>query len=249
MKLVILAAGYATRLYPLTRDRPKHLLDVAGRPVLDHVLDSLEPVGFDDAYVVTNGKFAGVFREWASGYRGSPTPEIIDDGSTSEDDRLGAIGDLALVVRQTALDDDVVVAAGDNLFTERLDGFGQVARERDAALLAVYDVGDLDAIRRYNAIEIDDDGRITYFEEKPELPRSTLTGIALYFYPRRLVPLVGEYLSAGNNPDQPGRLVEWLYRREPVHVWRVPGEWIDIGSPETLAEANRVFSRLGAGRG
>src|SRR5262249_50716394 len=94
MKLVILAAGYATRLYPPTRDRPKHLLDVAGRPVLDHVLDSLEPIGFDGVYVVTNGKFAAVFREWASRYRGSPRPEIIDDGTTSEDDRLGAIGDL-----------------------------------------------------------------------------------------------------------------------------------------------------------
>ncbi len=249
MKLVILAAGYATRLYPLTRERPKHLLDVAGRPVLDHVLDSLEPIGFDGVYVVTNGKFAGVFRDWASGYRGSAPPEIIDDGTTSEDDRLGAIGDLALVVRQAGLDDEVVVAAGDNLFTEPLGGFGKTGRERDAALLAVYDVGDLEAIRRYNAIEVDDNGRITYFEEKPERPRSTLTGIALYFYPRRLLPLVDEYLSAGNNPDQPGRLVEWLYRREPVFVWRVPGEWIDIGSPETLAEANRVFSRLGARRG
>jgi glucose-1-phosphate thymidylyltransferase len=249
MKLVILAAGYATRLYPLTRDRPKHLLDVAGRPVLDHVLDCLEPIGFDGSFVVTNGKFAGAFREWADGYGGSLRPEIIDDGTTSEDDRLGAIGDLALVVRRAGLDVDVVVAAGDNLFTDSLGGFGEAARERDAALLAVYDVGDVEAIRRYNAIEVDGDGRITFFEEKPEQPRSTLTGIALYFYPRRTLPLVHEYLSAGNNPDQPGRLVEWLYRREPVYVWHVPGDWIDIGSPETLEEANRVFSGLGSRRG
>jgi glucose-1-phosphate thymidylyltransferase len=151
-------------------------------------------------------------------------------------------------VREAGVDDDVVVAAGDNLFTESLGGFGEAGRERDAAILAVYDVADLEAIRRYNAIEIDSEGRITYFEEKPERPRSTLTGIALYFYPRRLLPLVDEYLSAGNNPDQPGRLVEWLYRREPVYVWRVPGEWIDIGSPDTLAEANRVFSRSGSRR-
>jgi glucose-1-phosphate thymidylyltransferase len=246
MKLLILAAGYATRLYPLTRDRPKHLLDVAGRPVLDHVLESLEPIGFDVAYVVTNGKFADTFREWARSYGGSLQPEIVDDGSTSEDDRLGAIGDLGLVVRQAGLDDELVVAAGDNLFTEPLGGFGDAGRERGAALLAVYDVGDLEAVRRYNAIEVDGEGRITYFEEKPERPRSTLTGIALYFYPRRTLPLVEEYLTAGNNPDQPGRLIEWLYRREPVYVWPVPGKWIDIGSPETLAEANRVFSSLGS---
>src|SRR2546430_15168425 len=99
MKLVILAAGYATRLYPLTRDRPKHLLDVAGRPVLEHVLDSLAPIGFDAAYVVTNAKFADTFREWAQNYPGEPRPEIVDDGTSSEDDRLGAIGDLALVLR------------------------------------------------------------------------------------------------------------------------------------------------------
>jgi len=249
MKLVILAAGYATRLYPLTRDRPKHLLHVAGRPVLEHVLDSLAPIGFDTTYVVTNAKFAGVFRRWSNAYAGALRPEIVDDGTTSEDDRLGAIGDFGLVIRDNSIDDDVVVAAGDNLFTEELGGFGTTARERDAPLLAVHDVGDLEAIRRYNAIEIDADGRITFFEEKPVRPRSTLTGIALYFYPRRTLPLVDEYLATGNNPDQPGRLVEWLYPRTPVYVWQVPGEWLDIGSPETLAEANRVFSRLAAPRG
>jgi glucose-1-phosphate thymidylyltransferase len=244
MKLVVLAAGYATRLYPLTKDRPKHLLDVAGRPVLEHALDSLEPIGLDAAYVVTNAKFAGRFREWASGYRGRLRPEIIDDGTTSDADRLGAIGDLALVLQEAAVDDDLVVAAGDNLFTEQLAGFGDEARERQAPLLAVYDVGDLEAIRRYNAVDVDGDGRVTFFEEKPERPRSTLTGIALYHYPREALGLVGRYLEEGNNPDQPGRLVEWLYRRMPVYVWRVPGEWLDIGSPETLAEADRVFRGL-----
>src|SRR5262249_13519871 len=124
VKLVVLAAGYATRLYPLTRDRPKHLLEVAGRPVLDHALESLEPIGFDGAFVVTNGKFAEQFREWAAQYRGEVRPEIVDDGTTSEEDRLGAIGDLGLVLREAAVDDDLVVAAGDNLFTETLAGFG-----------------------------------------------------------------------------------------------------------------------------
>ena len=109
-------------------------------------------------------------------------------------------------------------------------------------MLGVYDVGDLEAIRRYNAIELDEDDRLTFFEEKPAQPRSTLTGIALYFYPRESLALVREYLEAGNNPDQPGRLVQWLYPRAPVYAWRVPGDWYDIGSAETLAEADAAFS-------
>jgi glucose-1-phosphate thymidylyltransferase len=248
VRLIVLAAGYATRLYPLTLDRPKHLLDVAGRPVLEHVLAQLDPIGIDETYLVTNERFADVFRDWAAGYDGPLRPQIVDDGTTSDEDRLGAIGDLGLVLGETGVDDDVVVAAGDNLFTENLGGFGAAARERGAPLLAVYDVGDLEAIRKYNAIEVDGDGCITFFEEKPEQPRSTLTGIALYHYPRVSLPLVSKYLDEGNNPDQPGRLIEWLYRRQPVYVWSVPGVWLDIGSPETLAEADRVFSELAAAR-
>jgi glucose-1-phosphate thymidylyltransferase len=110
-------------------------------------------------------------------------------------------------------------------------------------LLAIHDVGDIELIRgRYNTVEIDRDGRITYFEEKPAEPRSTLSGIALYFYPRTTLPLIREYLSAGNNPDQPGRLVEWLYPRVDVYTWPVPGRWFDIGSREQLAEADSIFS-------
>jgi glucose-1-phosphate thymidylyltransferase len=235
VKLVVLAAGYATRLYPLTRDRPKHLLEVAGRPILDHVLEQVEPIGHDAVYVVTNAKFADRFRGWASG---RPVT-VIDDGTESEDDRLGAIGDLELAIREHGLDDDLVVIAGDNLFSEPLAGFPP---RRDAPVLGVYDVGDLDAIRRYNAIDVDDEGRIVFFEEKPERPRSTLTGIALYFYPRSTLPLIERYLAEGNNPDQPGRLVQWLYPRVPFYTWPVPGRWYDIGSHETLAEADRDFS-------
>jgi glucose-1-phosphate thymidylyltransferase len=235
VKLIVLAAGYATRLYPLTLDRPKHLLDVAGRPILDHVLDAVEPIGFDGLYIVTNSKFAGRFREWA--HRRDVT--VVDDGTASEGTRLGAIGDLELVIRGQSLDDDLVVIAGDNLFSEQLAGFPP---RRDAPVLGVYDVGDLEAIRKYNAIDVDEDGRIVFFEEKPDQPRSTLTGIALYFYPRHTLPLVARYLSEGGNPDQPGRLVEWLYQRVPFYTWRVPGRWYDIGSHETLAEADRAFS-------
>ena len=245
MKAVILAAGYATRLYPLTLNRPKALLDVAGRPMVEHLLLRLEGVeGLDAIHLVTNSKFAGAFREWSAGWDGQEV-QIVDDGTSDEETKLGAIGDLELTIRAAAIDDDLIVLAGDNLFSESLAPFGAFARAKAAPVIGVYDVGDLEAIRRYNSITLDEDDRLTYFEEKPEHPRTTLTGIALYFYPRKSLGAVREYLAAGNNPDQPGRLIEWLYPREPVFAWRVPGRWYDIGSAETLAEADHAFSAGG----
>jgi glucose-1-phosphate thymidylyltransferase len=242
MKAVVLAAGYATRLYPLTLDRPKALLPVGGKPILDHLLDRLEEIPeLDETIVVTNSKFVAAVRDWAGGSgRGV---QIIDDGTADEETKLGAIGDLGLAIRSAEIDEDLVVVAGDNLFSESFARFGEFGREKGSPALAVYDVGDLDVVRgRYNTIELDGDDRVVFFEEKPERPTSTLTGIALYFYPRSSLRLVSQYLEAGNDPDQPGRLVQWLYPRTPVYAWRVPGRWFDIGSKETLAEADRAFS-------
>lgn len=238
MKALLLAAGYATRLYPLTLDRPKALLPVGGRPMIEWLLESLEPIGFDVTYLVTNSRFAPQFRDWAAGREVT----VVDDGTTTEENRLGAIGDIGFVLDREGIDDDLVVAAGDNLFSEQLAGFGDYARERAAPVLALYDVGHLELIKQYNAVELDGDGRITHFQEKPERPRSTLTGIGLYHYPRQTLPLVRRYLEEGRNPDQPGRLVQWLYPQLAVYTWNVPGLWFDIGSKEQLEEADRVFS-------
>jgi glucose-1-phosphate thymidylyltransferase len=223
VKAVILAAGYATRLYPLTLDRPKALLPVGGKPMLDHLREQLERVeGLDEMYVVTNSKFADAFREWAAGRSGLP-----------------------LRIREEGLDDDLLVLAGDNLFSESIAPFPVFALEKGGPALGVYDVGDLETIRRYSVIELDEDDRVTRLEEKPEQPRSTLAGIALYFYPRSALRYVREYLEEGNNPDQPGRLVQWLYPGTGVYGWRVPGRWFDVGSKETLAEADQAFTGRG----
>ncbi len=139
------------------------------------------------------------------------------------------------------LDDDLIVVAGDNLFSQSVEEFGKFCRAKNAPVLAVYDVGNLEEIKKYNAITMDEDGRITFFEEKPKQPQSTVTGIALYFYPKASLPLIRQYVAEGNNPDQPGRLVQWMYPRTPFYTWRVPGLWFDIGSKETLDEANRIF--------
>jgi glucose-1-phosphate thymidylyltransferase len=247
VKLIVLAAGYATRLYPLTLDQPKPLLPVAGKAMLEHVLDNLAPINqIDHIYVVTNEKFNGHFQRWADAY-GLTHPDIaitiINDHSTDEANRLGAIGDMNLVIDEASIDEDIIVVAGDNLFSERLGGFGEFCAAKKAPVLAVYDVGDLEQIKKYNAIEIDEEDRITFFEEKPELPKSTLTGIALYYYPKSVLPLIKQYIAEGNNTDQPGRLVQWLYPRTSFYVWRVPGIWYDVGSKETLKEANRIFAQ------
>jgi glucose-1-phosphate thymidylyltransferase len=248
MKILILAAGYATRLYPLTLTKPKPLLEVAGKPMIEHVLDNIAPIpGIDRVYVVTNDKFAAPFQQWADHYRATKSKlnfTIINDGSTDDTNKLGAIGDLNLVLNREQLDDDLIVVAGDNLFSESIEKFGAFCREKNAPVLGVYDVGNLEEIKKYNAISIDDSGRITFFEEKPKVPQSTLTGIALYFYPRATLPLIRQYVAEGNNPDQPGRLVQWLYTRTPFYTWRVPGLWFDIGSKETLEEANRIFGKF-----
>ena len=242
MKALILAAGYATRLYPLTLDRPKALLPVGGKAMLDHLMEQLEQVeGLDEVFVVTNSKFADAFREWAAGRSGLPL-RIVDDGTVDDDSKLGAIGDLDLTIREARIDDDLLVLAGDNLFSESIAPFPVFALGKGGPAIGVYDVDDLETIRRYSVIELDGDDRLTRLEEKPEQPRSTLAGIALYFYPRSALHYVREYLEDGNNPDQPGRLVQWLYPRTAVYGWRVPGRWFDVGSKETLAEADRAFT-------
>ncbi len=248
MKVIILAAGYATRLYPLTLTQPKPLLPVAGKPMVEHVLDNLAPIpGIDRIYVVTNAKFADHFQKWADHYRATKAKldfTICNDRSTDDTNKLGAIGDINFVLDTQKVDDDLIVVAGDNLFSQQLSDYGRVCREKNAPVLALYDVGNLEEIKKYNSITVDGDGKITFFEEKPKNPTSTLTGIALYYYPRHIVPLIKQYIAEGNNPDQPGRLVQWLYPRTPFYTWRVPGIWFDIGSKESLEEANQVFGKL-----
>ncbi|HZM02689.1 MAG TPA: nucleotidyltransferase family protein [Candidatus Saccharimonadales bacterium] len=249
MKVLILAAGYATRLYPLTLNQPKPLLPVAGQPMIEYVLDNLEPIGgIDRVYVVTNEKFAGHFQKWSDQYRASKSKlnfTVVNDHSTDDSNKLGAIGDIHLVITQEKIEDDLIVVAGDNLFSESLGDFGRCCREKNAPVLAVYDVGNLEEIKKYSSISTDSSGKIISFEEKPKQPTSTVTGIALYYYPKSTLPLIKQYMAEGNNPDQPGRLIQWLYPRTPVYTWRVPGLWFDIGSKESLTEANTIFAQHG----
>src|SRR6266567_603396 len=225
MNALILAAGYATRLYPLTLNKAKPLLEVGGKPIIEWVLDNLTAVpGFGATYIVTNDKFATDFQNWANGYqdrhRGLQI-KIINDGSTSDDDKLGAIGDINLVLtRENLTNDDLLVIAGDNLFEQPLIDFVKAAKSSPATV-AVHDVGDLQAMKKYGTVTIDKNGVITNFEEKPDKPKSTLAAVALYYYSREVLPLFTTYLAAGNNPDQPGLFLQWLYTRKPVNTFEI----------------------------
>ena len=248
MKLIILAAGYATRLYPLTINQPKPLLKVSERPMIEHVIDHLKDVPeLTGVIIISNEKFHGHFEKWASDYQisGQNIPiTVVNDKSTDENNRLGAIGDMVFAMNDQSIDEDVIVVAGDNLFSQSIKAFGEFCLEKKAPVLGVYDVGRLEDTKKYSEVHTDMNGHITSFEEKPEYPSTTVIGIALYYYPKDLIPTIKQYVEDGHNADQPGRLVQWLYPRIPVFTWSLPGLWYDIGSKETLEEANRIFSEL-----
>jgi glucose-1-phosphate thymidylyltransferase len=245
MQALILAAGYATRLYPLTLNQPKPLLPVGGKPILEHLVDRLVDVPLIERYlIVTNEKFVTHFTQWAESYQARHPGfqyTIINDGSTSDADKLGAIGDIHLVMKREQIQSDLLVVAGDNLFSSSLAPYVEYCHERQAPVLGVYDVGSLEDIKKYSCIHTDTEGRINSFIEKPPDPTTTIAGIALYYYPAAILPLIDTYIQEGNNPDQPGHLIQWLYPRTPVYTWAVDGQWYDIGSPETLAAADRIF--------
>ena len=238
MKALILAAGYATRLRPLTDSIAKPLLPIAGRPMVDWILDRIAETSADEIHLVTNARFAGDFERWAE----DKDVHVHDDGTTSNDDRLGAIGDIEFV----GLDDDLLAIASDNLFDYSLADYESYWRSKGGSAVAVYDVGDRELAKKYGIVDVDDDDRVTNFVEKPAEPPTTLCATATYLYRRDHAALVPTYLAEGNPPDQPGNFVAWLHKRAPVYAYRFPGEWYDIGDQAQLLEAdNRMRRREG----
>ena len=242
MKAIILAGGYSTRLRPLTDDLSKCLLPVGGRPMVDWILERVEEVEeVDEVHVVTNSRFAPDFEHWAM-FKDGVT--VHDDGTSSNDDRLGAVGDIAFTLERAGIDDDVLVIAGDNLFDYDLDDMVEFWRAKGAgSAVAVHDVGDLRLASQYGIVDVAGDDRIVAFVEKPADPPSTLAATATYLFHREHVPLVGRYLAEGNAPDQAGSFVAWLQAREPVFAYWFTGVWLDIGDHEQLLVADNLLRR------
>jgi glucose-1-phosphate thymidylyltransferase len=235
VKALILAAGYATRLRPLTDSIPKQLLPVGGRPMVDWIVDKIAETSVDEIHLVTNARFAADFDRWAR----DKDVRIHNDGTASNDDRLGAIGDIQFV----GLDDDLLVIAGDNLFDYSLADYEAYWRAKAGSAIAVLDVRDPELAKKYGIVDLDEDDRIIDFVEKPEHPPTTLCATATYLYDRDHARLVSTYLADGNPPDQPGNFVAWLHKREPVYAYRFDGSWYDIGDRRQLLEADNRLRR------
>jgi len=249
MKAIILAAGYATRLRPLTERTAKPLLPVAGRPMIDTICDKIaELPDVDQVHVVTNHRFAGAFVDWANQRQGAAPVVVHDDGTTCNDDRLGAIGDIQFTIDRAGLaGDDLLVIAGDNLFDFSLADLAAFWRGKgDGSAVALYRCPDPALVRQYSIVELDEHERITSFIEKPTHPTTDLCAIAIYLYRREHAALIRRYLDEGNSKDQPGNLVAWLHSRVPVYGYQFAGDWLDIGDLGQLAEAdNRMRRRRG----
>jgi glucose-1-phosphate thymidylyltransferase len=247
MKCLILGAGYATRLYPLTRERPKPLLPVAGVPILQRICEEVFKVkGIDRIYLVTNHRFAPHYYNWLRDYethRALPVPvEIYDDLSNSPEDRLGALGDIQFVVQNARIEDDLLVIAGDNLFEFPLQSFLDAAAGKGSAV-CLKDLKSKKLVSLYGAIEIDAKGKVVDFEEKPPRPRSTLISVGVYLFGKAHLPLIRQYLEEGYKKDAPGYYLQWLHKQVDVHGHVIDGEWFDIGDIDSYNLANEMLMK------
>lgn len=244
MLAVLLAAGFATRMYPLTRDRAKPLLDVGGRPVLDWILDrALGVPDVSEVRVVTNGRFRAQFDEWCAARGRTRVPvRILDDGTHTNDTRLGALGDLALALEGVA-PQELLVLAGDNLIDFELEPHVARMRASGRPLVFARTIEGEVPPGRYSEIVVDADGDVTSFREKPADPRSNLSAPALYIFPPDVIGDLRTYLADGGDSDAPGHFLAWLHARRGLSAVPLPGAWHDIGNLETLERARAAFAR------
>lgn len=234
MKCLILAAGYATRLYPLTENFPKPLLKVGDKTILDWLVDDISSSGAVDGFVViSNHKFAGHFEEWATSRKQSAGISVVDDGTESNETRLGAVCDIKFAIDSLGLDDDMLVIAGDNVLDFSLTKFVDYAMLRKASCIMRYYEPDVMRLHKSGIVEVDSDDRILSMEEKPESPRSHWCCPPFYYYTREDARLVGKGIESGCGTDAPGSFVAWLATQVPVYAMEMPGRRYDIGNLES----------------
>jgi glucose-1-phosphate thymidylyltransferase len=244
MKAIILAGGYAKRMWPLTLERPKPLLPVAGRPVIEYAMDRLLAIdGISTIYVTTNRRFEGAFREWLSSKGYERDVRLVIEDTAAEEEKLGSIGAMRHVIEREGIDDDVLCIAGDNIFLDSLQGFLEFFRRQGSLTFGLYEMPFGRRLSKYGIVSIDKAGMVVDFEEKPERPRSNLVSTGIYAIPREGLRVIHEYLKGGNNPDVFGHFISWLYRRSPVSGFVLRNRWFDIGSLEVYREAEEFLSK------
>ena len=234
MKNIVLAAGYATRLYPVTENFPKPLLEIGGLSILDRLIrdvDTLEEI--DHHLIVSNHRFFSHFEKWASESRYANVITIIDDGSTDNENRLGAVRDLLFAIQFMQLNDDLLVTAADNIVTFSFRGFIDYFHDKQTSLIMTYREPEITALRRTGVITMDQDNKVLEMQEKPENPKSHFAVPPFYMYKKSDVLLMQSCLSEGCKSDAPGNLVRFMLNKTVFHAWPMTGKRYDVGTLET----------------
>lgn len=243
MKVIVLSAGYGTRLYPLTKNKPKMLLPIAERPMIDYTIEKLNDVEEIDEYlVVTNHRFADQISEWAGSAPTDRPVKVIDDDTFSNDDRIGAIGDIRCVLGEENITEEYLVIASDNLFEFDPGALVAFYREKGGATVALKDMTGSPLISQYSVVNLDENGKVVRFEEKPANPKTFLISTCCYIFPADNRDMIDKYLAEGNNPDAPGYYIQWLYSKKDVYGFVFTESWFDIGDIDSYNEANALYS-------
>ncbi len=233
MKAIVLCAGYATRLYPLTLNKPKPLLEVKGRPLLDYIIDNIEKIAdINEIFIATNNKFFNDFSKWKNSRTFKKKIFVINDMTISNEDRLGGMGDLDFVVSNKEIDDDILVVLGDNYFEFDLNDAVEFFKKRSGCVLAIKDVGNLENAKRFGVVKAEN-GKIISFVEKPQNPDSSFVSAGIYIFPRKDIVLIKEYMKTELPKDGPGFLIHYLLKSHDVFAFPLKGFWHDIGDVKT----------------
>ena len=243
MKCLILAAGYATRLYPLTENFPKPLLEVGGKTILDWLVDDIDTAGLVDEYVVvSNHKYAHHFEAWSKTKTMKTT--VVDDGTSSNETRLGAVKDIQFAIEKLGLDDDILVIAGDNVLDFSLTQFVRYAKEKNTSCIMRYFEPEDKKLSKCGVVEIDEKDRILSMEEKPSKPRSHWCCPPFYYYTREDAKLVAKGIASGCGTDAPGSYIAWLCTQTPVHAMEMPGKRFDVGNLESYQKIKEEYKGI-----
>ena len=241
MTCIILAAGYATRMYPLTLNFPKPLLEVGGKKIIDWLIEDLEEAGVERTVVVSNHKFISHFQSWAEGRENT---SVLDDGSVDNDHRLGAVKDIEFAIEKANIDDDIVVLAGDNVLNFSLSSFIEYGREKKTSCIMRHEEKDLNKLRKTGVIEINDDELVLNMEEKPQEPKSNWAVPPFYYYTKEDKDLIKEGIASGCGTDAPGSFVSWLVKKKPVHAYKMIGDRFDVGSIEGYERIKKEYKGI-----